>query len=183
MVAGRHHRRGLFRRRQFHRQQEGGARAAAASDRLAEAARLSAAVLLRGDAQHRQACPDILALMREACFATRVLRHRDAGAGRARRDGEIAQRVMPILEAVATLNRYGIEVVSGIILGLDTDTPDDRRPTDRVHRAVAHPDADDQPVAGPAEDAAMGPARRAGRLLSTTTDANRTSSLPAPMTR
>jgi hypothetical protein len=31
--------------------------------------------------------------------------------------------VMPLLDAVATINRYGIEVVSGIILGLDTDTP------------------------------------------------------------
>jgi radical SAM superfamily enzyme YgiQ (UPF0313 family) len=30
----------------------------------------------------------------------------------------------PILESVATLNAYGIEVVSGIILGLDSDTPD-----------------------------------------------------------
>jgi hypothetical protein len=29
----------------------------------------------------------------------------------------------PILESVETLNRHGIEVVSGIILGLDTDTP------------------------------------------------------------
>jgi len=29
---------------------------------------------------------------------------------------------MPILEAVAKLNDYGLEVVSGIILGLDTDT-------------------------------------------------------------
>ena len=31
--------------------------------------------------------------------------------------------VMPLLDAVATINSYGIEVVSGIILGLDTDTP------------------------------------------------------------
>ena len=30
---------------------------------------------------------------------------------------------MPLLDAVATINGYGIEVVSGIILGLDTDTP------------------------------------------------------------
>ena len=30
---------------------------------------------------------------------------------------------MPILEAVQRINSYGIEVVSGIILGLDTDTP------------------------------------------------------------
>ena len=29
----------------------------------------------------------------------------------------------PMLESVATLNSYGMEVVSGIILGLDTDTP------------------------------------------------------------
>ena len=32
--------------------------------------------------------------------------------------------MVPIIEAVQTLNRYGMEVVSGIILGLDTDTPD-----------------------------------------------------------
>jgi radical SAM superfamily enzyme YgiQ (UPF0313 family) len=30
---------------------------------------------------------------------------------------------MPILDAIEKLNRYGLEVVSGIILGLDTDTP------------------------------------------------------------
>src|SRR5437016_14368888 len=36
---------------------------------------------------------------------------------------------MPLLEAVRTLNRYGFEVVSGIIIGLDTDTPDT---TDRI---------------------------------------------------
>ena len=32
--------------------------------------------------------------------------------------------MVPILEAIETLNSYGMEVVSGIILGLDTDTPD-----------------------------------------------------------
>src|SRR5207253_8317561 len=32
--------------------------------------------------------------------------------------------MVPIAEAVETLNRHGMEVVSGIILGLDTDTPD-----------------------------------------------------------
>jgi hypothetical protein len=31
---------------------------------------------------------------------------------------------MPILEAVQTLNSYGMEVVSGMIMGLDTDTYD-----------------------------------------------------------
>ncbi|HEY2178494.1 MAG TPA: DUF4070 domain-containing protein, partial [Caulobacteraceae bacterium] len=33
----------------------------------------------------------------------------------------------PILEGVATLNSYGMEVVSGIIMGLDTDAPDTAR--------------------------------------------------------
>jgi hypothetical protein len=32
-------------------------------------------------------------------------------------------RAVPLLEAVATINSYGLEVVSGIILGLDSDTP------------------------------------------------------------
>lgn len=31
---------------------------------------------------------------------------------------------MPILEAIKVLNNYGMEVVSGIIIGLDTDTPE-----------------------------------------------------------
>ena len=30
----------------------------------------------------------------------------------------------PILQSVDTINRYGIEVAAGIILGLDTDTPE-----------------------------------------------------------
>jgi hopanoid C-2 methylase len=33
-------------------------------------------------------------------------------------------RAVPLLDAVATINSFGIEVVSGIILGLDTDTPE-----------------------------------------------------------
>ena len=35
--------------------------------------------------------------------------------------------MVPILDAVQTLNSYGLEVVSGIILGLDTDTADTGR--------------------------------------------------------
>ena len=31
---------------------------------------------------------------------------------------------LPMMEAIRTLNRYGLEVTSGIILGLDTDTAD-----------------------------------------------------------
>ena len=32
--------------------------------------------------------------------------------------------MVPIMEAIQTLNNFGMEVVSGIILGLDTDTPE-----------------------------------------------------------
>jgi len=32
--------------------------------------------------------------------------------------------MVPIMEAIKTLNNYGMEVVSGIILGLDTDKPE-----------------------------------------------------------
>jgi len=32
--------------------------------------------------------------------------------------------MVPIVDAISTLNGYGMEVVSGIIVGLDTDTPD-----------------------------------------------------------
>ena len=36
---------------------------------------------------------------------------------------------LPILESIQTLNSYGLEVTSGIILGLDTDT---ERTADRL---------------------------------------------------
>jgi hopanoid C-2 methylase len=38
--------------------------------------------------------------------------------------GKQHNTMVPILEAIGTLNRFGMEVVSGIILGLDTDTLD-----------------------------------------------------------
>ena len=67
-------------------------------------------------------CPDILAMMREACFYTVFcgIETPELGALDAMRKSH--NRVMPLLDAVATINSYGIEVVSGIILGLDTDT-------------------------------------------------------------
>ena len=67
-------------------------------------------------------CPDILEMMREACFRTVFcgIETPELGALAAMR--KTHNQVMPILDAVATLNRYGLEVVSGIILGLDTDT-------------------------------------------------------------
>ena len=65
-------------------------------------------------------------------------------------------------EAIETLNSYGLEVTSGIILGLDTDTDDtERRLIDFIDRSQ-HPGADHQSAAGAAEDAALGPAHPRG---------------------
>ena len=114
---------GLFRRRQFHRQPQSGARDAAASGRVAEAARLSDAVRLRGDAQHRQADRN-LELMREAQFVGMFvgIETPEADALKAmRKEQNVA---VPMLESIKTLNDYGLEVTSGIILGLDTDSDD-----------------------------------------------------------
>lgn len=67
---------------------------------------------------------DILALMREAAFDTIF-----CGIETPDPDALVAidkahNNALPILEAVETINGYGMEVVSGIILGLDTDTPE-----------------------------------------------------------
>jgi radical SAM superfamily enzyme YgiQ (UPF0313 family) len=67
--------------------------------------------------------PEILAMMREAYFCTVFcgIETPEVGALHAMaKDHNVA---MPILDAVAVLNSYGMEIVSGIILGLDTDTP------------------------------------------------------------
>ena len=77
---------------------------------------------LRGDAQHRATAgppgDDAGGL-----FHHRVLRHRDAGAAARSTRCEIAQPGDAAARRVETINRHGMEVVSGIILGLDTDTP------------------------------------------------------------
>ena len=100
-------------------------------------ARLSGALRLRGDAQHREAA-EIAGADARGLFHHRVLRHRDAGAGRARRNVARSTTRGPDAGGVETLNSYGMEVVSGIILGLDTDTPT-RAAAQRVHRASQIP--------------------------------------------
>src|SRR6185437_9062524 len=68
-------------------------------------------------------CPDILEMMREAYFYAVFcgIETPELGALDAMRKSH--NHRMPLLDAVAEINRYGMEVVSGIILGLDTDTP------------------------------------------------------------
>jgi radical SAM superfamily enzyme YgiQ (UPF0313 family) len=69
------------------------------------------------------ACPDILAMMREAFFYAIFcgIETPELGALDAMKKAHNHQ-ALPILDAIQTINSYGMEVVSGIILGLDTDT-------------------------------------------------------------
>jgi len=65
---------------------------------------------------------DLLALMREAYFTTIFcgIETPELGALHAIRKGQNAS--VPLYESIETLNGFGFEIVSGIILGLDTDT-------------------------------------------------------------
>ncbi len=67
--------------------------------------------------------PELLAMMREAQFTTVFI-----GIETPEADALLAMKKkqnlrLPIIEAIDALNRHGMEVVSGIIMGLDTDTP------------------------------------------------------------
>ena len=66
--------------------------------------------------------PEILRLMREAAFYGMFagIETPDIGALKFMRKEQNAN--LPIMESIRTLNSYGIEVTSGIIMGLDTDT-------------------------------------------------------------
>jgi radical SAM superfamily enzyme YgiQ (UPF0313 family) len=66
--------------------------------------------------------PELLAMMREALFTTLFCGIETPELEALRAMDKRQNTVIPIHEAVERLNSYGIEVVSGIILGLDTDT-------------------------------------------------------------
>jgi hopanoid C-2 methylase len=67
--------------------------------------------------------PDLLELMREAAFGTVFCGIETPDPVALRAMAKEHNMMVPLIEGVQTLNRYGMEVVSGIILGLDTDTP------------------------------------------------------------
>lgn len=68
--------------------------------------------------------PKLLEMMREAYFGT-VFCGIETPEPEALKSMSKDQNLsVPILDAIKTLNSYGLEVVSGIILGLDTDTPE-----------------------------------------------------------
>lgn len=66
--------------------------------------------------------PEILSLMRDAYFATVFCGIETPDPAALKAMSKQHNMVVPILEGVQTLNSYGLEVVSGIILGLDTDS-------------------------------------------------------------
>jgi hopanoid C-2 methylase len=68
--------------------------------------------------------PDILALMRDAGFETIFCGIETPEADALKEIDKKQNLAMPILESVRVINRHGLQVVSGIILGLDSDTPD-----------------------------------------------------------
>jgi hopanoid C-2 methylase len=68
--------------------------------------------------------PKLLEMMREAYFCTIFCGIETPDPEALKSISKTHNLSMPILEAVKTLNRYGMEVVSGIIMGLDTDTPE-----------------------------------------------------------
>jgi radical SAM superfamily enzyme YgiQ (UPF0313 family) len=70
---------------------------------------------------------DILELMREASFNTVFVGIETPELDALRSMDKAHNAKLPMLEAIDTLNRYGLEVTSGIIMGLDTETSDSER--------------------------------------------------------
>jgi hopanoid C-2 methylase len=68
--------------------------------------------------------PEILKLMREAAFDTIFCGIETPETEALTAMDKRQNMVVPILDAVRVINRHGMEVVSGIILGLDTDSRD-----------------------------------------------------------
>jgi radical SAM superfamily enzyme YgiQ (UPF0313 family) len=66
----------------------------------------------------------VLALMREAGFVTVFCGIESPDPAALHAISKDQNLRMPILDAVRKINGYGLEVVSGIIIGLDTDTPE-----------------------------------------------------------
>jgi len=67
---------------------------------------------------------EILVLMREAQFHLVFVGIETPEADALKAMRKEHNSALPMMEAIRTLNRYGLEVTSGIILGLDTDTAD-----------------------------------------------------------
>jgi radical SAM superfamily enzyme YgiQ (UPF0313 family) len=71
--------------------------------------------------------PELLADMREANFQTIFCGIETPEPDALEAMDKAHNLMVPLLESIERLNSYGFEVVSGIILGLDTDTPETPR--------------------------------------------------------
>ena len=67
--------------------------------------------------------PDLLAMMREAHFTTVFCGIETPEPEALHFISKDHNKHVPMLEAIATINSFGLEVVSGMIVGFDTDTP------------------------------------------------------------
>jgi radical SAM superfamily enzyme YgiQ (UPF0313 family) len=67
--------------------------------------------------------PDLLEMMRQAYFTTVFCGIETPELDALHAMAKDHNADLPILEAIGVLNHYGLEVVSGIIMGLDSDTP------------------------------------------------------------
>ncbi len=68
--------------------------------------------------------PDILEMMREASFWTVFCGIETPDPAALKAMSKQQNNEIPLLQSIRTLNSYGMEVVSGMIMGLDTDTRD-----------------------------------------------------------
>jgi radical SAM superfamily enzyme YgiQ (UPF0313 family) len=68
--------------------------------------------------------PDLLGMMRDAYFTTVFCGIETPEMDALHAMAKDHNADLPILEAIGVLNGFGMEVVSGIIMGLDTDTPE-----------------------------------------------------------
>jgi hopanoid C-2 methylase len=68
--------------------------------------------------------PEILKLMREASFLGLFVGIETPEADALKAMHKDQNNAVPMIESIRTLNSYGLEVTSGIILGLDTDSDD-----------------------------------------------------------
>jgi radical SAM superfamily enzyme YgiQ (UPF0313 family) len=67
--------------------------------------------------------PDLLEMMRQAFFCTIFCGIETPDPQALKSMSKDQNNHLPVMEAIGTMNAYGMEVVSGIIMGLDTDTP------------------------------------------------------------
>jgi radical SAM superfamily enzyme YgiQ (UPF0313 family) len=108
--------------------------------------------------------PDLLEMMREASFWTVFCGIETPDPVALKAMDKDHNNQMPILESVQTLNSYGMEVVSGMIMGLDTDTYDTPQSYPGICGSLENSRADDQFVAGFAAHASAQAAAGRGKI-------------------